>query len=371
MPTVPEVLYSTTEMLKSFEQIPPAETFLNNTFFGDVSYFDGKLCQVDYRKARRLLAPIVRRGQFGRVVKRPPVRTSFFDVPTIAPIRPLTVADLEDRDVGATVYDSRSAADRLAFDVADDYVDLRESVSRRLEWMTSQLLFEGKISYPLDDGSTESLDYGSPIEIIPPLPWTDDDSDPFRDFVDADKAILTETGYQSDTIVFGAEAVEVWLRHKKVQLWLDIRRFNLVQVEPEVRAGTAQFLGNLTRPGCSMYSYIEQAEMEDSTAENPSVQPMVPDDVVLIGSSRSGSRTAYGSITQMENNGDTITVRGQEYVPLILNTPKQQERTFRLASRPCLIPSDLGAWRIIRPFATPPPPRKVAKTNQEVSKEVS
>lgn len=162
MPTPNELLYSTTELLDGFKEIPPADTFLNNTFFGDTKFFDGKLCEVQFLKARRLMAPLVRRGQFGRVIKRPPVRTSFFDVPLIAPVRPLSVADLEDRQFGEHVYDSRSASDRMAEMVVDDGIELRETISRRIEWMTSQLLFTGSISYRLDDGSTETLEYGPP-----------------------------------------------------------------------------------------------------------------------------------------------------------------------------------------------------------------
>lgn len=77
---------------------------------------------------------------------------------------------------------------------------------------------------------------------------------------------------------------------------------------------------------------------------------MLPRDCVLIGSSTGGGRTAYGAISQMETRGDVITVRGERYVPLTLDQPEEQKRMFRLASRPCLIPSDIESWRVLKPL---------------------
>jgi len=41
--------------------------------------------------------------------------------------------------------------------MADDHVECQEAIVRRIEWMSSQLLFKGSITYLLDDGATETL----------------------------------------------------------------------------------------------------------------------------------------------------------------------------------------------------------------------
>jgi len=262
MPKPSEILYSTTELIESFRDVPVADTFLNRTFFGDERFFDGKFCQVDFKQGRRLLAPLIKRGQLGRVLERPPIRTSFFDVPTIAPMRPLTVADLDDRLSGETVYDRRPAGERMAEVLADDYLECREAIVRRIEWMTSQLLFKGSITYLLDDGTTDTLEYGTPSEVTPALTWDDADADPFKDLSDAADAIQGESGAVADIIVFGADVLGVFLWNEKVQRWLNMLNFRVMQVEPREGIGTAQHLGNCNRPYAAMYSYAEATEQE-------------------------------------------------------------------------------------------------------------
>ena len=69
----------------------------------------------------------------------------------------------------------------------------------------------------------------------------------------------------ADIIVFGSDVPNVFVRNQKVQTWLNMFNFRIMTVEPQARVGTAQFLGNLNRPYCAMYSYAEMAEQESFT----------------------------------------------------------------------------------------------------------
>jgi hypothetical protein len=274
-------------------------------------------------------------------------------------MRPFTIADLEDRAMGETVYDSRPASERVLDALADDFLECREAIVRRIEWMSSQLLFTGSISYLLDDGTTETLEYGTPVEVTPAIPWSDESADPFKDLVSAADGIQAASGAVADLIVLGSAALDTFLRHPKVQSWMNLIRFNVLTVEPEERVLSAQFLGRLTRPYASLYSYVEMAEQESFSGGPQELIPLLPRDCVLIGSSTANGRTAFGSISQMESRGDIGTYRGERFVPLTLDQPEEQKRMFRLASRPCLIPSDLESWRIIKPLPGPTEPAKV------------
>jgi hypothetical protein len=123
MPTITE--FSTADMLVGMEQLVPAEQFLNATFFPRTSFFTGRFAQVDSRKARRLLAPVVKYGQPGRAISREPIATKFYDVPEIKPVRVTTVTDLDERLLGESSYSRRTPAERLADLLAVDIVDLR------------------------------------------------------------------------------------------------------------------------------------------------------------------------------------------------------------------------------------------------------
>src|SRR5262245_12102858 len=159
--------FSTVALLEALQQAPIAETFLNATFFPQTRFFVGRFCQVDTRKARRLLAPVVKRGQPGRVVSREPLATNFFEVPEIRPVRVTTVADLEERTAGESGYSRRTPDERFAEILASDQIELINSTVRRIEKMSSDLLFSGAISYLLDSGDVETLDYGVVTPVVP------------------------------------------------------------------------------------------------------------------------------------------------------------------------------------------------------------
>ena len=82
------------------EGLTPAEQFLTTTFFPRTQFFEGRFAQVDSRKGRRLLAPIVKYGQPGRAVSREAITTKFYDLPEIKPVRVSTVVDLDQRLLG-------------------------------------------------------------------------------------------------------------------------------------------------------------------------------------------------------------------------------------------------------------------------------
>ena len=119
------------------EGLTPAEQFLTQTFFPRTQFFEGRFAQVDSRKGRRLLAPIVKYGQPGRAIAREAVTTKFYDPPEIKPVRVSTVVDLDQRLLGENSYTRRSAEERLGEIIGKDIVDLTDAIVRRIEKMAS------------------------------------------------------------------------------------------------------------------------------------------------------------------------------------------------------------------------------------------
>jgi hypothetical protein len=111
--------FSSADLIPALEVLQPPESFLNATFFPQTSYFIGRFCQVDTRKARRWIAPVVKRGQIARET---------------------TVSDLDDRLMGESAYSRRTPTERLAEVVAQDLIELVGAVKRRIENMNSHLL---------------------------------------------------------------------------------------------------------------------------------------------------------------------------------------------------------------------------------------
>jgi hypothetical protein len=97
----------------------------------------------------------------------------------------------------------------------------------------------------------------------------------------------------------------------------------------------------------SVYGYAETYEDEATNA----LKPMIAPKDVLLGCSKSPALTSYGSVAQVEQDGETRSYSDLKFVPRKLATPKEDRTELRIASRPCLIPYDLASWAVIKPLA--------------------
>ena len=345
----PTEIFQTRDIIEGMEaSVPPAQ-FLNATFFPKTSYFVGRFCQVDSRKARQLLAPVVKYGQPGRVVAREPVTTKFFEVPEVKPMRVTLVTDLDVRGFGENVYSKKTPQERFVDILARDLLDLMHSATRRIEQMTSSLLFTGAFSYRLDSGETETLDYGTVTPIVPTTKWdATSGSDPLGDLQSAVNQIVAASGLMPDTLVLGSNVMSVFLSHPQVIDVLNKLNVSLGAIQPsKPTLGTSQFVGRVYRPYLDLYGYAESYELEETPG---TLQPMVPEDSALLGCSTSQATTSFGSVTQTEADGQIQTYADLKFVPRQLSEPRQEYHELRIATRPCLIPFDLSSWAVINPL---------------------
>ena len=347
MPNATE-LFQTRDLIEGMQNdVPPAQ-FLNSTFFPKTSFFAGRFCQVDSRKSRQLLAPVVKYGQPGRVVAREPVSTKFFEVPEVKPMRVTLVTDLDVRSFGESVYSKRSPQERFTELVVKDLLDLTHSATRRIEQMTASLLFTGSFSYRLDSGETESLDYGTITPIAPSVAWDAADSDPLGDLQAAVNTIVGASGLMPDVLVLGSNVMSTFLSHPAVLDTLNKLNVSLGSIQPsKPTLGTSQFVARTYRPFLGVFGYAESYEDE----MNPgTLIPMIPEDSALLGCSNSTATTSYGSVTQTEADGQIATYTDVKFVPRQLSEPRQEYHELRVATRPCLIPFDLSSWAVINPL---------------------
>jgi hypothetical protein len=330
------------------ESLTPAQQFLTGTFFPKVEFFEGRFCQVDSKKARRPLAPVTKRGQPGRALAREGITTRFFETPELKPVRVTTVTDLDERLLGESSYSRRTPEERLADLVARDLIDLTDSVVRRIEQMASSLLLTGSISYALDDGSVETLSYGSVTTVTPTVLWNaTTGADPIKDLAAAASAIVASSGLLPDTLVLGGDCLAAFLAAPSVQDALNKLHLiqGAIQPSPPQGIGVAQYLGRLFRPYLNLYSYDESYEDEVTGA----LKLMLPANACLLGCSTSPALVSYGAITQTEADGEVRTYSGVKHVPRRLTTPREDKAETRVACRPTLIPYDLTAWSVIKP----------------------
>ena len=236
-------------------------------------------------------------------------------------MRVTMVTDLDVRAFGENAYSKKTPQERFTDLVVRDIVDLTQSAQRRIEQMTSSLLFTGEFSYRLDSGETETLDYGTVTPIVPATKWDATNSDPLGDLQTAVNQIVASSGLMPDTLVLGSNVMSVFLSHPQVIDVLNKLNVSLGAIQPSKPVlGTSQFVGRVYRPYLDLYGYAESYELEETPG---TLKPMVPEDSALLGCSSSQATTSFGSITQTEADGQIATYTDVKFVPRQLSEPRQ------------------------------------------------
>ena len=253
-------------------------------------------------------------------------------------MRVTLVTDLDVRQFAESVYSKKTPQERFTDLVVRDILDLTQSAQRRIEQMTSSLLFTGEFSYRLDSGETETLDYGTVTPIVPATKWdATSGSDPLGDLQSAVNQIVAASGLMPDTLVLGSNVMSVFLSHAQVTDVLNKLNVSLGAIQPTKPVlGTAQFVGRVYRPYLDLYGYAESYELEETPG---TLKAMVPEDSALLGCSTSQAVTSFGSVTQTEADGQIATYTDVKFVPRQLSEPREERHELRIATRPCLIRS--------------------------------
>ena len=258
-------------------------------------------------------------------------------------MRTLLVTDLDVRAFGESVYSKRTASERYAELIVRDILELTNSATRRIEQMTSSLLFSGSFSYRLDSGETESLDYGTITPIVPSVKWdATSGSDPLGDLQSAVNQIVASSGLMPDTLVLGANVMSVFLSHPAVTDVLNKLNISLGAIQPsKPQLGTSQFVGRVYRPYFDLFGYAESYELEETPG---TLKPMVPENSALLGCSNSPATTSYGSIGQEQKFDALIVDEGQDFHDLWWTSLDLKEARFRPQEQCKRLEMPLNPW---------------------------
>lgn len=367
--------YEPRTLLAPFEQGPLIGTFLRDTFFGAREFPPTPMIEFDFRRGRRRMAPFVAPVIGGKLMERQGYETRSFRAPRIAPVRALRTPDLEPRLIGENIYQPRTAAARAAELLAEDSIFLDEAITRREEWMCREVLINGSLTITADRGYVMNVNYlesadgaVSNHEAIA-VKWDTDGSDPLGDLERARLNVLKESGVAPNVALFGASARAAFINNASVQNLLHNRRFELGFIQPVIESDQVIRFG--TVPGLELYEYSEYFEDDAGT-----LFPMLPDDLVLLASTRVPNKIVYGAFTQLE---DVKTKRFVTYqtarIPFVYGDEEDGQLFYRLTACPLPMPADVLGFRLLEalggsagPFGLKGPKRPFFKPNPEDDK---
>lgn len=332
-------------LLAVAHEVEPAPSFLIDTYFPTnpvTDIFKTKAVLIDYQDGNRRVAPFVKRG--GSTSQRDGFYTDQIKPARIAPERPLTLDDLQARGFGEAVFSNSSEAERAAAYTLADFTDLTNRIIRRTEAMASELLTTNKLVIKYEDDPenpvTVSYDTNPNATIYTPAHmWDSADADIYGDIFAMILALKRRSCQASDLIV-GAGAGSLIMNNPVIQKLLDNRRFEVGEFSPELAAANASILCKLNVNGhlIRVIQYVAEYENEEGN-----MTPFIPSLSAILTAPGAG-RCLYGAVTQIEEQGGPHVTYADKRVPKFVSDVDNDERKFRLTSRPILAPNRKGAW---------------------------
>lgn len=337
--------YTTRELIRGIEQNPPVRNFLTRTFFGTENTHLAEKVEFDVKKGRRVMAPFVSPRIGGKVITRKGFQTKEFTTPRLAPERTLTVDNISQRAFGEGVYSKNTPEQREKVLLAEDYVDLDESIQRRVEWMCRQILFEGKLDIVDEEyGVDVQVDYG--FENITVLTsdkyWSLSTVNPLVMLKEKRRKIIRETGKAPNVLIMASDLIDVFINNPFVKSSMDIRHLQNIEIKPRIVDDALTYYGKIADLGLEIYSYDEFFLNDDGKEEG-----IIPSGACLMAHSEGEGSIEYGLITQIEDKNFKSYEAKQ--VPKIYCDEKTEVKMFRLTSRPLPRPYDVQSWCVIYP----------------------
>lgn len=344
-------IYDTTTLIKTAKKIHPVINWFRNRYFPttDRDIFPTKKVLIEYKEGSRKMAPFVIPRKGGITMDREGYTAKEYEPPYIAPQRPLTIDDLNNKGFGEDLYSELTPEQREAQVLGEDLADLSAMIDRREEWMCGEVIFSGQV---IMKHYAEKYGVGTPVEkvlryydtsfqnVYTPTTLWDAASPKIYEDLDAMVAILTTAGCAATDLNMASDVYTKFLSNPEVQKLLDNRNINIGNITPiETPEGVAH-IGTIIVRGKKLNIFVYDETYEN---ENGEIVPFMPSGKVFISAPGMG-RTLYGAITQIEQEDNKFhTYRGKK-IPKYLADAKHEVREIRVASAPVPVPNDLKGW---------------------------
>ena len=299
-------MFTPRKMLATLEQMKPAKTFLRNLFFSGSETSDTEKVDIDIEKGKRKMAPFVSPLHEGKVIERTGFITNTYTPPYIKMLQKASVQDIQTRAPGTNIYGSQgSYRSRLNRLTGKDMRKAEDYIARREEWMAAQLLNNGSVRVQgegIDDLIDFRMEASHKIVLEGNDLWTDKtNSTPLEDLRSWRRLILKDSGIAPNTMVMGSAVVDAFLAHDDIRDALDTRRIDLGRIDPNDVGNGAIYYGFIKDVNIELYSYDEWYIPDNSDGETE--LPMLPENKIILGSTRARTNRMYGAIQDLEFNG--------------------------------------------------------------------
>ena len=351
-------MLTTHTLLASVEQMPPLHTFLRDRYFptGAGDMFSTHDVLVEYKDGSQVIAPVVAPRKGGVTITRDGYEVKQYEPAYIAPRRALTVDDLEKRQFGEALYSNMSPAQRALAITTLDMQELGDMITRREEQMCAEVMQKNSLTLTqiADDketgepwvmqfykGSSNTATY------TPSANWSTSSTTILADLA-AMVRMLTTRGLGASDLIVGTDVADVLINNTNIQNLLDIRRYELGNVDPTLLPAGVSRLMVLNVGGRDITVFVYEDTYKDFV--DGETKPYIDPKNIILTAPGAG-RIAYGAVTQMEETDRAFHTYTGKRIPKVLTNAEGETRTITLKSRPIVMPKHKDPFIVAKVLA--------------------
>lgn len=241
-----------TAYLEAYKQLTMFIPFLS-TFFrtSPRDIVDAESVKIDIMRGSRKIAPVISNWtQRGGKLEKSQYTQKEFTPPVSALGSDFAPGDLIEKVFGMDEYNSANQAYMMQLQnlIMDTMMEIEAQFGRLFEFMASQIFQTGELELYDENGNIAyTIDFYPKATHFPTVSvaWSDEDSDPDTDIANLIDIIKQNGRVQIRNIVFGAGALDNYLRNTKVDDKFDIRRYISGEYNPQRQNDDVILLGDL------------------------------------------------------------------------------------------------------------------------------
>lgn len=326
---------------------PPVHTFFRDTFFTNVRTFVTERVDIDIKKGDRRMAAFVHPRVGGQILKDNGFKTESYKPPLINPYDITTADQLMARLPGETLYSGKTPAQRAAEKLVDEYKTLNDAATRREEWMAVQAIVTGAIPV-VGEGVNETISFGftNTKTLTGNNRWGQSAAKILDNLEDWAAEVRVKGFANVDMCIMGKTALRLFLADADVQKMLDNRRVEMGLISPRDLPNGVSYVGHLNKPDVEIYEYNEVYLDDWTDPDNPATNPLVPDNKVILISSKANFMRAYGACTYIDDTtGQWVTAESDRVLRSYIEH-RPDRRMLELQAHPLTIPDKVDSWLV-------------------------
>ena len=282
------------------------------------------------------MAPFTAPYVGGEILEKEGFHAREFEPGVLKPLRRANANELFEQNFGQTIYgDSVSNADVATGQVAEELLELDESIVRRELWILGKFLTDGITPVFGKTVDRAIKYYCSNIEVLMGTDkWDNSASDPISDIRRWQLTIQEKTGIIIDSVVLTPAAAKAFRNNLKVIEQLKLTQVDQLRVNPRSLGDGVTYLGVIPDLNVDIYTYVDWVINPVTNVE----EMIIPDGGVIACKAKSVT-VNYGAVAQIVDKKRQIFVGAR--IPKHWVDENNDNEFLRLASAPLLVPEDV------------------------------